>query len=95
MTRAGEGDHRRATRHKTFLVGSLAGADRVVRCHVLNISTTGALVHCAAGFDAGTRVTLQSDDFAIRSLVAWNGGERCGLTFAVPATPYVIARLIH
>lgn len=92
LTRAGA-DSRRAQRHKTFLVGTLAGRDQPARCHVLNISNLGAQVHCQASFAKDALVTLRSADLAIRSLVVWAQDGRYGLAFMSPASDDAISRL--
>lgn len=86
-------DSRRAQRHKTFLVGTLAGRDQPVRCHVLNISNLGAQVHCQATFAKDALVTLRSADLAIRSQVVWAQDGRYGLAFMSPASDAAIAKL--
>ncbi len=71
-------------RVKTFQLASLRADGAVCRAHVLDISRSGARVHCVADLRHGQQVTLMIDHFRIPATILWTGEQRAGLRFQTP-----------
>ncbi len=85
---------RTAHRHKTFEPITLVTERGDLRAHVLNVSTTGALIHAAGGPAAGERCTLFLAGREVAAEVIWVGGPRFGVAFRGALTPDELARLL-
>lgn len=79
-------DPRAAPRHKVFRQARLTGRAGDGRCHILNLSSSGALVDSRAMAATGV-VSIATDAFAREATVRWAQGSRLGLRFASPLAP--------
>ena len=86
-------DRRSPARHKTFLVTDavMDGAGR--RVHVLNLSTGGALLHCAAAPDRGL-VQVRIGQELRMAQVRWTTPDRLGVSFLSPIAQATISAAI-
>ena len=71
-------------RVKIFQLANLRTDDAVCRAHVLDISRSGARVHCATDLRRGQRVTLMIEHLRIPAMVLWETDNRAGLRFQTP-----------
>lgn len=71
-------------RVKTFQLASLRADDAVCRAHVLDISRSGARVHCTADLRRGQRVTLMMEHLRIAATILWVAEQRAGIRFQTP-----------
>lgn len=55
--------------------------DHDLRVHLLNVSTTGALVHAALPPVRGTAVCIQIGSRAVDARIMWVEGNRFGVAF--------------
>jgi hypothetical protein len=74
-------------REKTFFVAHVVSNSHRYRCHVLNISLSGALI-------VGVHLPIADEKFDLElaptlhpATVVWHDGGRCGVTFAIRLTP--------
>ncbi|MET0369751.1 MAG: PilZ domain-containing protein [Sphingobium sp.] len=72
---------RAAARHKSFEPIILRLTAGRVRAHMLDISTSGALVHADMPPLAGARVTIESEMFVAAARVVWVRAKRFGIQF--------------
>jgi hypothetical protein len=68
-------------RVKTFQLASLRADEAVCRAHVLDISRSGARVHCTADLRRGQQVTLMIEHLRIAATILWVAEQRAGLRF--------------
>jgi hypothetical protein len=80
-------------RLKVFQLASLRTGGAPHRAHVLDISRSGARVHCTAGLQRGQRVMLAIDPLDIAATVLWETGARAGLRFDAPLTDDQLQRV--
>lgn len=85
----------RAPRHKIFEPVAIFVSDQGIRGHLLNISTTGALVHSEMAPEPGTAVTLVADGDQHKACVIWGEGRRFGIAFDRRISGTAIARLLR
>lgn len=77
-------DHPRGEpRVKLFRLARLRHGDALLRAHLLDISPSGARMHCAADLKPGQLVALMVDDRPIPAVVLRASGGRIGLRFGV------------
>lgn len=89
-------DHsERAARHKIFEPIAVFISDQEIRAHLLNISTTGALVHSEMAPEPGTTVTLVMDDRHYSACVIWGEGRRFGIAFDRRISGTAIAQFLR
>ncbi len=69
-------------RLKVFQVARLDGNASSLRCHVLNVSLGGALIHCPAGLNGDAQVTVKTLAFERLATVCWRDGPRFGVRFS-------------
>ena len=81
MSDIASSNHRDDRRHKSFLVARLNLASGAVRCHILNLSSSGALVHATTNMSHGPHVELQFAGGQHRGRVVWANGGRLGFHF--------------
>lgn len=90
MTGPGSDDEgmkqRGARRLKSFIPVTLDQEAGTVRAHVLDMSETGALVHCEAAIRSGERLQLRVGHHVLRGGVMWVEGKRFGFRFTLPLT---------
>ena len=77
----------REPRFKVFQPIPLGTAVGTVRAHLLNLSRTGALIHCADAPDRGSIVRVMLGDTANPARVMWRDGKRFGVAFAGKLAP--------
>lgn len=80
-------DAAREPRLKVFQPVPLETAGGTVRAHLLNLSRTGALIHCADAPDRGSVVRVMLGDTANPARVVWRDGKRFGVAFAGKLAP--------
>ncbi|SRR5258706_9049574 len=78
------GDRRSATRLKIFQPAEMEQSAAQDRVHLLNLSTTGALIYGEAAPPIGATVTLTCGLPLGEARVAWAGGRCFGVAFATP-----------
>ncbi|MDO7841866.1 PilZ domain-containing protein [Sphingomonas immobilis] len=76
-------DRRDARRLKAFAPTRLVDITGVRRAHVLNISSTGALLYCVGGADPRGVVTFDLPGMSINAAVQWVLADRFGVKFSV------------
>ncbi len=84
----------RAARHKVFLPAELTGADGAVRVHLLNLSSTGALIHAEVPPIPGMTVRMRCGGATWSARVMWTQGKRFGIMNQTPLTPAQTAALV-
>ena len=72
---------RTATRHKIFEPVAVIIDERETRAHLLNISTTGALVHSVQPPKPGSAIHLEMNGHRYQANVVWSEDARFGITF--------------
>ena len=72
---------RDAVRSKVFRLAGLLTARGAERAHVLDVSETGARLHCAAALVAGDDVAIEAAGVMVRGCVMWVAEGRIGLRF--------------
>jgi hypothetical protein len=77
----------REPRFKVFQPIPLGTAAGTVRAHLLNLSRTGALIHCADAPDRGSIVRVMLGETANPARVIWRDGKRFGVAFAGKLAP--------
>ena len=77
----------RAVRLKVFQPIELETATGPVRAHLLNLSRTGALIHCADTPDQGAVVRVELGGTANVARVVWRDGKRFGVAFVGKLEP--------
>lgn len=75
---------RAAPRYKLFQPTEMSGADGARRVHLLNLSTSGALVHAAEAPAPGTSLTIRCGGNLLSAKVAWTLGRKFGVSFSTP-----------
>ncbi|KQT35213.1 hypothetical protein ASG29_03630 [Sphingomonas sp. Leaf412] len=75
-----------------FRIASLTVGAVSERCHILNLSTAGAMIDCVGDLGAATNVCLRSDQLDQAAVVCWRIGSRVGLRFSRPLTPSDVRR---
>ena len=95
MTSATDVQHARAqARLKLFQPTTMRGPAGEARAHLLDLSSTGALVHAAAPPMVAARVQIGCGGEMRAGRVVWVRGNRFGVTFAVPLTPAQVAAAV-
>lgn len=91
----GAAQRRHAPRYKMFEPVALTLSGVEVRAHFLDLSFSGALVHCEAPPQAGSYVLVHALDLETSGRVKWANGKRFGLQFSQPLTQPMIDALIR
>jgi hypothetical protein len=86
---------RKARRLKTFQTASLHVAGGVRRVHLLNLSTSGALVHSDDPPIAGTPCRLDAAIDLGAARVMWVAGQRFGVMFDRPISERNLSLLVE
>ncbi len=86
---------RHAPRHKMFEPVALTLSGVEVRAHFLDLSSSGALVHCEAPPQAGSYVIVHAFDLETGGRVKWARGKRFGIQFSQPLTQAMMDVLIR
>lgn len=71
----------RAPRLKVFQPITVDCGSGAARAHLLNVSHTGALVHCVAAPDKGASVWVSLGGTTRQARVVWRDGKRFGAEF--------------
>lgn len=94
----GQAERRVAPRAKIFQPAELVRGDPhgpSERVHLLNLSTSGALVYGRSAIEAGARVHLTCGFSFGAARVTWSNGQRFGVQFDVPLSELQIAAVLH
>ncbi|QNA85238.1 PilZ domain-containing protein [Sphingomonas sp. So64.6b] len=86
---------RKARRLKTFQTASLHVAGGVRRVHLLNLSTSGALVHSDNPPAAGTACRLDATIDLGAARVMWVAGQRFGVMFDRPISDRSLSLMVE
>ena len=86
---------RHAQRHKMFEPIALNQSGVETRAHVLDLSSSGALVHCEAPPIEGSYVVIHALGLEASAKVRWARGKRFGIEFSQPLTPAIMEMLIR
>lgn len=73
-----------APRRKTFTLAAVREGLIDHRVHILDISRSGARVHCTAALPLAGEIWLRCGDLAVPARVVWSEEGRHGLHFAHP-----------
>lgn len=74
----------RAIRYKVFEPVTLVCSGEEIRAHLLNISTSGALLNVPAPSMISRRFVLRSSAMEVAMYVVWKEGQRVGAVFTAP-----------
>lgn len=80
-------------RVKIFQLASLRIDSAASRAHILDISSSGARVHCAVELRRGQRTTLLVEHLHIAATVLWTHDQRAGLRFDARLTDDQLRRI--
>jgi hypothetical protein len=80
-------------RVKLFQLAGLRAGGEAHRAHVLDISLSGARVHCAANLRCGQAVTLMIEHLHVPATVLWEDDHRVGLRFHAPLIDHQLKRI--
>lgn len=80
-------------RVKLFQLAGLRADGDAHRAHVLDISRSGARVHCAADLRCGQAVALMIEHLHIPATVLWEDSHRVGLRFDAPLIDHQLKRI--
>lgn len=86
---------RAATRHKLFEPIILRLRDGGVRAHMLDLSTTGALLHSTRPPLAGAQVRVESETFVAAARVIWVRAKRFGIRFETALSEISVDRALQ
>jgi hypothetical protein len=79
-----DSNRRRSPRRRVLLAATLETAVGIHDVKLRNISSTGALLDCAAPPATGARVTFRRANMAIAAQVMWASAGACGIHFDSP-----------
>jgi hypothetical protein len=80
-------------RVKIFQLASLRIDGAALRAHILDISPSGARIHCAVALRHGQRTTLLVEHLHIAATVLWTRDQRAGLRFDTRLTDDQLRRI--
>jgi PilZ domain len=86
---------RAATRHKIFEPVAVIIDELETRAHLLNISTTGALVHSVQPPKPGSAIHLEMNGRRYQASVVWSKGARFGITFGNQLSAPVVEAILR
>ena len=75
---------RREPRQKVFRLVTLGVLGIRHRAHILDLSQSGARVHCDVAMTPGHGVTLCIGERILKARVVWTNDKRIGIAFHVP-----------
>jgi hypothetical protein len=81
-------------RSKLFQPTTMRGPAGETRAHLLDLSSTGALVHATAPPMVAARIQLRCGGELRAGRVVWVRGHRFGVVFSVPLSPAEVARAV-
>ena len=82
-------------RHKIFEPVSVIVGNVETRAHLLNISATGALVHCETAPDAGSAIHVEMNGSVYPAHIVWRDGARFGVTFGSDLSQPVLQAILR
>ena len=88
------GTPRRSRRLKVFLPSEIVIDDAAVRAHVLDISTSGSLLHTGTEPELGSDVVLHLNHDALSAKIVWVGSGRMGIQFTTELTASQIEQIL-
>jgi hypothetical protein len=91
---AGSISDRVAKRHKVFLVTELIDTVEVQRAHVLDVSTSGALLHCEGTVRNDRPASVRLDDHMHPIAIVSINSQRIGVRFITDLTEEEVSGLI-
>ena len=77
-------EHRASHRTNLMLAATLVAGSSVVPVRIRNLSVTGALLEGERLPPQGAAMVLKRGDLEIAAVVAWSGGNKCGVKFDTP-----------
>ena len=83
-----------APRHKVFLPAEMIGAGGSTRAHLLNLSTTGALMHADTPPASGATVQLRCGTASWSARVVWAADKRFGVVHVTRLSSVTIDALV-
>jgi hypothetical protein len=84
-----------AARHKLFEPVLLRHGGASVRAHMLDLSTSGALLHAEHPPAPGMHVRVEGERLFVGALVVWTRAKRFGLRFDLPIADAIIAHVLR
>jgi hypothetical protein len=84
----------RAPRLKVFQPVEVDSGSGPTRAHLLNVSHTGALVHCASAPDEGASIYIGLPGTSRHARVVWRDGKRFGAEFVGQLTAAQIEEVL-
>jgi hypothetical protein len=87
-------ESRRSRRLKVFLPTEIVIDEASVRAHVLDISSSGSLLHTGTEPLSGSEVIVRLKDDALTAKIVWVGAGRLGLEFSTELTDDQIDRIL-
>jgi hypothetical protein len=75
---------RRAPRFKVFQPASIECDGNRHRAHILDLSSSGARLHCADMPSVGSYLSLTCGGFTVRGRIVWRRDQRLGVEFHFP-----------
>jgi len=81
-------------RLKVFLPIEIYAGTTPLRAHLLDLSASGALVHCQDAPSPGTPVRLMVGGLVRTARVVWQDGVRFGIAFALPLREVEVERML-
>ena len=75
---------RRAPRFKAFQPASIEWGGAKRRAHILDLSATGARLHCADPLPVGSSLALVCREFTLCARIIWAKDQRFGVEFNFP-----------
>jgi hypothetical protein len=84
----------RAPRRKVFQPASIRVGGDLYRCHLLDVSASGARLHCTAPISAGASISVLVSQLVLTGKVVWTRAGRVGIAFAVPLVDRQIERIV-
>lgn len=80
-----------APRRKTFSLASVRIGLTDHRAHILDVSRSGAKVHCTIELPRQSEIWLRCGDLAVPARVVWSEESRHGLHFSHPISDAQVA----
>ena len=93
-TNSDSGAPRAARRLKVFLPAMLTRGGVDLRVHLLDISSTGALLHATMAIPANEQIVLRWEGLTWSGTVMWSAGNRFGIAFAREIAEEQIAQVL-
>ena len=86
---------RKSKRLKVFEPAVVVQGPRESRAHLLNVSRSGAAIHCERRTQIGEMVTISCGAVRLTGLIVWTEEHRSGVRFIEPIGEAVMATLLR